>query len=140
MAGMKTTLKTPCDKCPFRRTSIRGWLGPWDIEGLLWHLGRGTFACHKTITRDDQPEEELTSCAGAAIFLNNKVERSRHWKMAEHQDNVERVPRALRDEVFKWGDEFRVHHNVSGSRLKRRDEIYRGDKDKGSTRQIGRRR
>jgi hypothetical protein len=140
MTGMKTTLRTPCDKCPFRRDSLRGWLGPWDVEGLLWHLGRGTFACHKTIVRDDQPEDELTSCAGAAIFLNNKHERSRHWKMAEHQDNVERVPRELRDQVFKWGDEFRAHHGIGMIRDEDKVRIILDIKRSGSSRQNGRRR
>jgi hypothetical protein len=51
---MKINLRKPCSQCPFRRNSLRGWLGPWDVEQLLHHLGRGEFPCHQTIKRDDQ--------------------------------------------------------------------------------------
>jgi hypothetical protein len=107
---MKINLRKPCSQCPFRRNSLRGWLGPWDVEQLLHHLGRGEFPCHQTIKRDDQPVEELEGCAGAAIFLNNKLEVSRHPRVQEHQDAVADVSQEVKDGVFDWGDEFREHH------------------------------
>lgn len=108
---MKITLKRPCDDCPFRRVSAPGWLGPWDPNELLHHLGRGEFPCHKTITDQElTTDDTLQGCAGAAIFLNNKVERSRHPRVAEHQDAVAGVDQAIKDSVFQWAHEFLEHH------------------------------
>jgi hypothetical protein len=110
---LKVALKKPCDECPFRRKSLRGWLGPWNVEELLFALGRQVFPCHKTIRSDDTPVEEMTSCAGAAIFLNNKVEWSRHPINQRHQELVKDVPVEVRESVFANGDEFRAHHAES---------------------------
>jgi hypothetical protein len=109
---MKINMKRPCNECPFRRNSLAGWLGPWDAEELLHFLGRGEFPCHQGIHSEVQSIDELEGCAGAAIFLNNKVERSRHPRVEEHQDAVENVSQEVKDSVFRWGDEFREHHFV----------------------------
>lgn len=76
---MKTDLRKPCNDCPFRRTSPRGWLGPWTAPDLLFSLGWTPFPCHQTIRREGQSYDDntLQGCAGAAIFLNNKCERAR---------------------------------------------------------------
>lgn len=107
---MGISLKKPCKECPFRRTSFPGWLGPWDVEGLLFHLGRGPFPCHCTIKSSDTPYSQTEGCAGATIFLNNKCERSRFPRTAEHQDACKEVPADVRDSVFSTAQEFRDHH------------------------------
>src|SRR4051812_31524894 len=106
---MQITSRKPCNACPFRRKSLAGWLGPWQVEDLLWALGRQEFPCHLTIKGDDQSSEDptLMGCAGAAIFLNNKMERSRHPVVAAHQDAVKDVPAEVSAEVFATGAEFR---------------------------------
>jgi hypothetical protein len=120
---MKTTTTKPCKECPFRRDSWRGWLGPWNVEDLLWALGREAFPCHKTITGRFMAMDDpaLVGCAGAAIFLNNKSERSRHPYTAAHQKAVAGIPAAEKAAIFTNGNEFREHHNVtrSGRHLKR---------------------
>ncbi len=110
---MKTDLRKPCDKCPFRRESIRGWLGPWEPAELLFALGREPFPCHLTIREDEQELSDATlhGCAGAAIFLNNKCERSRHPVTAEHQAKVLDVAPDVKASVFQWAHEFLAHHD-----------------------------
>lgn len=111
---MNTDLLRPCGECPFRRVSARGWLGPWKPTELLFHLGRGEFACHRTIPRDEEvaaDDPRLQACAGAAIFLNNKIEESRHPAVAAHQAKMRRiVSPALASTVFQWSHEFLEHH------------------------------
>lgn len=111
---MKLDLRRPCAKCPFRRDSVRGWLGPWEPTELLFALGREAFPCHLTIPQDEgavpETDDRLQGCAGAAIFLNNKIERSRHPVNAQHQALVENVPAEVKASVFNFGHEFIEHH------------------------------
>jgi hypothetical protein len=111
---MNTDLLRPCGECPFRRVSARGWLGPWEPGELLFHLGRGEFACHRTIPRNEEIEADdprLQACAGAAIFLNNKCEESRHPSVAAHQAKMRGiVSPELASTVFQWSHEFLAHH------------------------------
>jgi len=115
---MDITTKTPCAQCPFLRTSTRGWLGPWTVEDLLFSLGRERFPCHMTITGRQQrwDDPKLKGCAGAAIFLNNKSELSRHPDTREHQNNVRHVPDEVKQKVFANGNEFREHHKAAAQR------------------------
>lgn len=107
---MKLDLTKPCNACPFRRKSAPGWLGPWRPEEIIFALGREVFPCHKTIPHGEEivlPEDDrLQGCAGAAIFLNNKCERSRHPQNAEHQAKVG-MDKA---KVFSNSSEFINHH------------------------------
>jgi len=105
--------RAPCPKCPFRKGSLRGWLGPWQLEELLIHIGRGLFPCHLTIKEDDMStsDPELRGCAGMVIFLNNKLERSRHPINAYHQGLVKNVPQAIKESIFGTAEQFRTHHD-----------------------------
>ena len=111
---MKTNLTKPCSDCPFARGSLRGWLGPWKVDSLLWALGREPFPCHKTITSDGETLESptLVACAGAAIFLNNKFEISRNPMTAEYQNMLRSVSPEVKATVFTRADEFREHHDI----------------------------
>lgn len=111
---MKTDKTKPCDQCPFRRKSLRGWLGPWQPAELIFVLGREPFPCHLTIEEDDQDvnDDTLHACAGAAIFLNNKLERSRHPLTFEHQEKCRGVSADVSASVFQWAQEFIDHHQT----------------------------
>lgn len=37
-------IKKPCKECPFRTTSLKGWLGERGIKNIL---KQGSFVCHK---------------------------------------------------------------------------------------------
>lgn len=108
---MRLDLRKPCNECPFRRTAPAGWLGPWNVEDLLRSLATTPFPCHRTIHgQEDMSDNTLQGCAGAAIFLNNKLEMSRHPLTYKHQQLCKGVPQEIKDSVFQWPNEFRQHH------------------------------
>lgn len=109
---MQTNLTEPCSQCPFRRASAPGWLGPWEPTELLASLAVQAFPCHPTIKHDGQDVNDptLEGCAGAAIFLNNKREKSRCGWTLVHQAAVEGVPDTVRASVFANRQEFVNHH------------------------------
>ena len=39
-------MKSPCADCPFRKDSLKGWLGADRMEEIL---GQESFVCHKTL-------------------------------------------------------------------------------------------
>jgi hypothetical protein len=45
---MHQALPNPCDDCPFRKNSLRGWLGPWHPQELSRHVMSNDYACHQT--------------------------------------------------------------------------------------------
>jgi hypothetical protein len=109
---MRSNLTKPCTECPFRRKHPAGWLGPWKAEEIPTHLSfGGTFPCHKTIPDDGLGEnspkaDRMEHCAGASIFLNNKVERHRDADTLAHQELVGEDHK----NVFSWTSEFLAHH------------------------------
>ena len=119
---MQTNFRNPCNECPFLKTSPAGYLGPWHPEDLLVSLANYPFACHQTIhnSTDDppileDPEDQLSdprleACAGAAIFLNNKLEISRNLFTSAFQDQMETIPQVVQDSVFRTRAEFIKHH------------------------------
>jgi len=113
---VKFDLRKPCKQCPFRRTSARGWLGPWSPTDLLLSLKSTPFPCHLTIKEDNQSVDDpsLQGCAGAAIFLNQKIERSRCQETAQHQDlcKDDPVSKEAAPGVFNWSQEFIDHHTM----------------------------
>lgn len=115
---MKTDFREACNQCPFRRKSLPGWLGPWTASEIVLSLAATPFPCHQTITDPDDDkvrdfeDDSLQGCAGAAIFLNNKVERSYCPETMEHQAKVADVDDSVKREVFKWGHEFVDYHEA----------------------------
>lgn len=92
--------KTPCNECPFRRISMRGYLGgnhPQSFTVLANH--DGNFPCHKTMKR-----AKPAQCAGRATMWANQCKVSRD----------DSVPSVLRSEkVFAHIGEFIKHHEVT---------------------------
>lgn len=54
----------PCAKCPFRKDTLKGWLGESRMTEIL---AAPSFACHKT-TGGDKP---VLQCAGHMIIRDN---------------------------------------------------------------------
>lgn len=109
---MRNNLKKPCDECPFRRDSAQGWLGPWEPQELMHSLHGTPFPCHKTIKASvafDHPStDKMELCAGATLFLNNKIQTSRDPETMMHQKLLDGVDGS---EVFQWEHEFMEHHD-----------------------------
>ena len=100
----------PCNDCPFRRNSAPGWLGPWSVEDLLMQIAYGPFPCHKTISGSEMDASKLPQCAGAAIFLNNKMQLSRDPALSAAQKALRGCTSELRATVFSTPVEFEAHH------------------------------
>lgn len=103
-------LTKPCKECPFRKASVPGWLGPWEPDELMSNIPYVEFPCHKTIKPSDKgvaPHHQV--CAGAAMFLNNKVQRSRAPIMDAHQSYL-RDQAVDHSGVFSNAQEFMAHH------------------------------
>lgn len=84
----------PCTDCPFRRDSLKGWLGgSTPMAFVAAAQGDGRMDCHVIVNRE---------CAGAAIFRSNICKRPR-------DPYVLRLP-ANRDDVFSSPVEFQAHH------------------------------
>ena len=78
-------VKQPCNDCPFRRKAMPGWLGAGSPESFLDCMNRDEpLPCHQTIDYDDPEwlskwtaQETGSMCAGALIFMANKMQRPR---------------------------------------------------------------
>lgn len=106
---MNHNLTTPCDQCPFRKKSPRGWLGPWTPELIVEQVLAGDvrFGCHKTVTDDGVDDGKVEQCAGASKFANNICKLSRDRERAAHQRRL-----GTDDDVFDSPKELQDHHRL----------------------------
>ena len=110
---MKTATKTPCAECPFKKTSMRGYLGPWaSPEELIFaahsDLGDG-FACHMTVKQDDSWEGAQV-CAGSLICANKSFKTYRDDELRKLQQEVED-----NDDVMNSWEFIEYHGGRSGT-------------------------
>lgn len=109
--------KTPCGRCPFRRTSLPGWLGGMSSEDFM-RLAEmdARMPCHCASKNSNgidyaaaqEPgtkEHGLPQCAGRAIHWANRLKTPR----VPEQMLLE-LPKNTAD-VFTWPPEFIAHHN-----------------------------
>lgn len=120
----KQTLREPCAQCPFRRTSLRGYVGGHsnvsEITNLVWNDRK--FPCHMDVTRilekqhiADTGEElpiavvdEAQHCAGALALLNNAYKRSRDKSVSAAQKLI-----GKRADVFNRPEEMQAYHGTA---------------------------
>ncbi len=105
-------MKKPCKVCPYRKTSLKGWLG--DTYGkpelFLEQLELpDVHPCHSAVDDwdDDQQLEGAVRCTGALQFMNNGGKRSRYKPIEALQAQV-----GKNEEVFSWRPEFIAHHQL----------------------------
>ncbi len=82
---MEFEQKVPCRECPFRRRSMRGWLGSGTSESFMATvLADYPMPCHLTVDYENehwQDDLDLAQyCAGALIFFSNICKLSRDPK------------------------------------------------------------
>lgn len=103
--------KAPCAECPFRRTSVRGYLGADNPEHFVQTAAGGSdLPCHMDIDYTDPDwlktqEPDAPLCVGSLQFQNNWLSLSRLPHVAEAQRELEGNPR-----VFDNPEEFLIHH------------------------------
>lgn len=88
----------PCNDCPFRRKAMPGWLGASSPEGFIDCMQRNEpLPCHQTIDYDGDPNWQVKwmqqrntgkMCAGALIFLANKLQRHPFKELPKDHENV----------------------------------------------------
>jgi len=108
---MKPPAPKPCNDCPWRRNAAPGWLGPHTAEEWCQMAhGDGQIACHQTIPEgtpeDGSDLDQMTACAGAAIFRANVCKAPRSLRGIPGYA----MP-ADRERVFSWDNEFIDYHN-----------------------------
>lgn len=107
--------KKPCNDCPFRTNSTRGWLGADTPRGFIrTTLAEDELPCHLDVDYSDPDwlETQMPSvsfCAGSLIFFRNMLKRPKNPTLAEATKGVERS-----DNVFRSPREFLEHHVIDG--------------------------
>lgn len=73
-------MKKPCVDCPFKKTSLAGYLGGrWEaIELHRFVMSEGDFACHNTIKGDQEIHDKLEHCVGSILYMNKNAKRCSH--------------------------------------------------------------
>lgn len=111
---MKDNLKQPCVECPFRKKSLRGWLG--GLSAQMTHdlvLAEANFACHMT---RHQPDELMSRCKGSQLFLLN------HCKSPKFNEPLaaalEQTRREKHDLSQYLGFDFIEHHTIEERKQK----------------------
>jgi hypothetical protein len=103
---------TPCAECPWRTTSLRGYLGTDEPVHFYWQsvTVEGMMPCHEQIDYED-PDWKQTQlpgvdlCAGNLIHFRNTMKAPRRPELAA----AVRAVKASRA-VFTWPWEFMAHH------------------------------
>ncbi len=106
----------PCGQCPFRRTSMPGWLGEGNPESFIVEISmERPLPCHPTIDYEDphwfaqwEAQEVGSICAGSLIMAANMGKRPRDPKFPKLPANKEIV--------FKSHLEFIDHHYATKNR------------------------
>ena len=108
---IRTDLRQPCCECPFRKNSAPGWLGPFTPEGILRDAvdREGGFVCHRT-----NGAQVHQFCAGAAIFLNRILKRSRVAVYASYQLSLRDAGDEVVNNVLPSREAFIEHHTSLG--------------------------
>ena len=106
--------KKMCNECPFRKKSIKGWLGPHtgtDMQTMV-HNGQG-FTCHKEVnalTAQGYDEEEIANdgqhCVGMLRYRNKVCKTSRNAEERAHQSAL----KDIEDEEVLDAFTFVEHH------------------------------
>ena len=82
--------KIACAECPFRRTSMRGYLGPWESpqELIQQAFSEGGFACHMTVGDGSEPKK-FKVCRGSLVSANRSAKTYRDANLQRLQANTE---------------------------------------------------
>jgi hypothetical protein len=73
---MKNNLTNPCNECPFRKDSAKGWLGGETPESTFDFVKHeADFACHKTRNKKQQ---DMSRCRGFLLFTR-KIGKLPHY-------------------------------------------------------------
>jgi hypothetical protein len=109
---------TPCDQCPWRKTSAPGWLGSsTPLQFLAQAESEIRMPCHCAISYEDpnwkNQVEQAPRCAGHATYLRNRCKSPRDPGLSAFVRQVT----ANTQEVFTHAVDFVAHHQGDVSRV-----------------------
>lgn len=104
-----------CKECPFKKTSVQGWLGTasHDPELFLKSIENQPTPCHMAIQNwNDADEIDKKSwsspCVGSLKFMRNSSKLPREQRYRKMRDGVEKD-----STCFETRQEFIDHHGKS---------------------------
>lgn len=86
----RTAASQPCRECPFRRTSMKGYLGPWPNpeEIIRQAFSEAGFTCHMTINDRKNPNKYRV-CTGSLVCANKSAKLYRDHNLQRLQGKAE---------------------------------------------------
>lgn len=106
--------KLPCESCPYRRDSVKGYLGDCSNDPIQFITGRmhhEKHECHSTVDYDDvdtvsEQVAKAPTCAGFAIMCKNMAKLPYNRESCDLIKEVE----PDRETVFSHIAEFINYH------------------------------
>lgn len=92
-------MKSPCANCPFRKDTLKGWLGE---ERMREILAQKSFVCHKTINGEDADKKQCAGHMAIKGFDNDFVKLAHRLELGVSVSN--------REEVFDSEQDCIEHH------------------------------
>lgn len=103
--------KKPCTDCPFRRKSIPGWLGHFDLNDMRhYYTSEARFPCHKELETKTAQEADL--CAGMIQMMVNSFKRPSSNPEVIEAVNTAKSQASEFPEVHDFGS-FMKHHTLN---------------------------
>ncbi len=139
---------SPCNECPFRRESAKGWIGGHDDAIEIYQTVNAShkFPCHQVVnaTKNDLHEgdeddvfsddelfeqacDEAPHCTGALIFMKNTAKRSDDPAIEKLRSETEKD----HDSVFSNAAEFLEHHGTKDEHGKLMVQVFRKHRPNG---------
>ena len=119
MSNFKCTKKVPCKECPFKPSSLGGWLGPDKPQEVLLQVhGEGGYPCHMSTTAVQGmglPDSEILQCCGAVLHATKSHKSYRPGPLADMQRRLEREKISKGIEILGY-KEFLEHHDLRNYR------------------------
>jgi hypothetical protein len=115
---MKFTKKVPCAECPFRKTAMRGWLGPDTAQEVMAKAhGEGGYPCHMDMVGQPKYPDgtvnctNVEQCAGAILHANASCKSYRDPDLRAMQDRLKGSECPILGRL-----EFLAHHDIPANR------------------------
>lgn len=101
----KEFCKTPCGECPFKKTSLKGWLGGITLEETLETANADQdFLCHAS-----GRNEVKRQCAGRLLYSSKTAKMFRNTVIEDIRLKVRAANPNFKEEIL--GFDFRSHHS-----------------------------
>lgn len=110
---MQFKLNAPCKSCPFKKDTLKGWLGESRAEDLVKSIihEEKTFSCHKTTGVLGNEPKDTQMCAGALLLILKELPGHRMLRIAEHFNMLDTSEVRGKDLVFDTAEDFIKHHS-----------------------------